>query len=130
MDCSDKLASILSSSSASRYKILDLQKITKLNDPLKEKDMLEKERTEIDRLDREIVKLFEERTKMVEQVAEVKLANNKDILDAGREALVIEKVQGYLENPELKEELADLYTEIMRISRGHQEHWMAQQEEK
>ena len=68
--------------------------------------MLEKERTEIDRLDREIVKLFEERTKMVEQVAEVKLANNKDILDAGREALVIEKVQEYLENPELKEELA------------------------
>ena len=52
------------------------------------------------------------------------------MLDAGREALVIEKVQGYLENPELKEELADLYTEIMRISRGHQEHWMAQQEEK
>lgn len=92
--------------------------------------MLEKERTEIDRLDREIVKLFEERTKMVEKIAEVKLANNKDILDAGREALVIEKVQDYLENPELKEELADLYTEIMRISRGHQQAWMAQQEEK
>ena len=72
--------------------------------------MLEKERTEIDRLDREIVKLFEERTKMVEKIAEVKLANNKDILDAGRESLVIEKVQDYLENPELKEELADLYT--------------------
>lgn len=92
--------------------------------------MLEKERTEIDRLDREIVKLFEERTKMVEKIAEVKLANNKDILDAGREALVIEKVQDYLENPELKEELADLYTEIMRISRSHQEHWMAKQAEK
>lgn len=92
--------------------------------------MLEKERTEIDRLDREIVKLFEERTKMVEKVAEVKLANNKDILDAGREALVIEKVQSYLENPELKEELADLYTEIMRISRGHQKRWMAKKEEK
>ena len=48
--------------------------------------MLEKERIEIDRLDREIVKLFEERTKMVEKVAEVKLANNKGILEAGREA--------------------------------------------
>lgn len=92
--------------------------------------MLEKGRIEIDRLDREIVKLFEERMKMVEKIAEVKLADNKDILDAGREALVIEKVQGYLENPELKEELADLYTEIMRISRGHQERWMAKKEEK
>ena len=43
--------------------------------------MLENERIEIDRLDREIVKLFEERTKLVEKVAEVKLANNKVILE-------------------------------------------------
>lgn len=87
--------------------------------------MLEKERKEIDRIDREIVQLFEERTKMVEQVAQVKLANNKEILDTGREAAVIEKVQGYLEDSSLREELADLYTEIMRISRGHQKRWMA-----
>lgn len=87
--------------------------------------MLEKERKEIDRIDNEIVRLFEKRTKMVEQVAQVKLANNKEILDTDREQAVIEKVQGYLEDKRLKEELADLYTEIMRISRGHQMRWMA-----
>jgi chorismate mutase/prephenate dehydratase len=92
--------------------------------------MLEKQRNEIDRIDREIVKLFEQRTNTVEEVAQVKLANGKEILDVGREALVIEKVQSYLENIELKDELADLYTEIMRISRGHQQAWMAKQTEK
>lgn len=92
--------------------------------------MLEKQRNEIDRIDREIVRLFEQRTNTVEEVAEIKLANNKEILDSGREAMVIEKVQSYLENPDLKEELADLYTEIMRISRGHQQKWMGNQEDK
>lgn len=86
--------------------------------------MLEKQRATIDRIDREIVKLFEERTKTVEEVAEIKLANDMEILDSGREAIVIEKVQSYLEDPSLKEELADLYENIMRISRGHQQEWM------
>lgn len=86
--------------------------------------MLEKQRATIDRIDREIVKLFEERTRTVEEVAEIKLANGMEILDSGREKLVIEKVQSYLEDPKLKGELADLYENIMRISRGHQQTWM------
>lgn len=86
--------------------------------------MLEKQRATIDRIDRELVKLFEERTKTVEEVAEIKLANNVEILDSSREAIVIEKVQSYLEDESLKEELADLYENIMRISRGHQQQWM------
>lgn len=87
--------------------------------------MLEKQRATIDRIDREIVKLFEERTNTVEEVAEIKLANGVEILDSSREALVIEKVQGYLDNDALKDEVADLYVNIMRISRGHQQRWMA-----
>lgn len=86
--------------------------------------MLEKQRATIDRIDRELVKLFEERTKTVEEVAEIKLANNMEILDSGREAIVIEKVQSYLDDSSLKGELADLYENIMRISRGHQQQWM------
>lgn len=90
--------------------------------------MLEKQRATIDRIDREIVKLFEERTNTVEEVAEIKLANGVEILDSGREALVIEKVQSYLDNDALKEEVADLYVNIMRISRGHQQRWMAERD--
>lgn len=88
--------------------------------------MLEKQRATIDRIDREIVKLFEERTNTVEEVAEIKLANGIEILDSGREVLVIEKVQSYLENAALKDEVADLYENIMRISRGHQQRWIAE----
>ena len=79
------------------------------------------------RIDREIVALFEERTRTVEEVAEIKLANGMEILDSSREKLVIEKVQSYLQDPTLKYELADLYENIMRISRGHQERWMSEQ---
>lgn len=86
--------------------------------------MLEKQRETIDRIDHEIVALFEQRTRTVEEVAEIKLANGMEILDSGREKIVIEKVQSYLEDDSLKEELADLYENIMRISRGHQQKWM------
>ncbi|XJS09811.1 chorismate mutase [Aerococcaceae bacterium WGS1372] len=90
--------------------------------------MLEKQRETIDRIDREIVALFEERTRTVEEVAEIKLANGIEILDSGREKQVIEKVQSYLEDEKLKDELADLYENIMRISRGHQQRWMEDQD--
>jgi len=83
--------------------------------------MLEKQRKRIDEIDQELVQLFEERTQAVEDVAKIKSANNMKILDSGREEKVIEKVQNYLKNPELKDEVADLYQNIMRISRSHQE---------
>lgn len=89
--------------------------------------MLEKQRALIDQIDRQLVELFEKRTAVVEEVAAIKLENGMEILDQGREDQVIEKVQGYLENPELKEEIADFYTELMRISRGHQKGWMKKQ---
>lgn len=88
--------------------------------------MLSKQRQAIDAIDRELVRLFEERTRVVEEVAEIKLANDMEILDASREAQVIEKVQSYLVDPTLAEELADLYSQLMRISRGHQANWMAE----
>lgn len=90
--------------------------------------MLEKQRKRIDEIDQELIKLFEERTQTVEEVAEIKLANNIDILDSGREEKVIEKVQNYLKNSELKDEVADLYQNIMRISREHQKEWMVKKE--
>ena len=89
--------------------------------------MLEAQRQQIDQIDRELVRLFEARTAVVEEVAAIKQANGMEILDSGREQQVIDKVQSYLQDPELADELADLYTELMRISRGHQARWMEQQ---
>lgn len=90
--------------------------------------MLTSQRQRIDQIDRDIVHLFEERTAVVEEVAAIKRKNGIDILDASREEQIIQKVKSYLERPELGDELAALYTEIMRISRSHQEQWMKNQD--
>lgn len=86
--------------------------------------MLTSQRQRIDQIDRDIVRLFEERTAVVEEIATIKQENGIDILDAGREEQVIQKVKSYLERPELGDELVALYTEIMRISRSHQQQWI------
>ena len=89
--------------------------------------MLEEQRQKIDHIDRQIVALFEERTNVVGEVAKIKLENDIPILDSGREKQVILKVQSYLKDESLKDELAELYTELMRISREHQKKWIEKQ---
>ena len=97
-------------------------------DVRKEGIMLEEQRQKIDSIDRQIVALFEERTNVVEEeVAKIKLDNDIPILDSGREEQVILKVQSYLKDESLKDELAELYTELMRISRKHQKNWIEKQ---
>ena len=96
-------------------------------DVRKGKMMLEEQRQKIDSIDRQIVALFEERTNVVEEVAKIKLENDILILDSGREEQVILKVQSYLKDESLKDELAELYTELMRISREHQKKWIEKQ---
>ena len=51
--------------------------------------MLEKQRAEIDAIDREIVALFERRMQVVVDVARIKKENGIAILDASREKEVI-----------------------------------------
>ena len=46
-------------------------------------------RSEIDRIDREMIKLFEQRMKITAEIAEYKRANNIPVLDRAREDKVI-----------------------------------------
>lgn len=85
--------------------------------------MLEQQRQQIDQIDRELVRLFEARMHVVQEVAQIKSKHHLPILDAQREKQVITKVQGYLANSEFEHALADFYTELMRISRQHQQQW-------
>ena len=55
--------------------------------------MLDKQRAEIDAIDREIVSLFERRMQVVMDVARIKKENGMAIFDASREKEVIAKVQ-------------------------------------
>lgn len=88
--------------------------------------MLEQQRQQIDQIDRELVRLFEARMHVVQEVAQIKSKHQLPILDAQREKQVITKVQGYLANSEFEDALADFYTELMRISRQHQQQWIDQ----
>ena len=82
--------------------------------------MLEKQRAEIDAIDREIVALFERRMQIVVDVARIKKENGIAILDANREKEVIAKVQSYLKDDHLKEELAEAYETLMKVSKDYQ----------
>lgn len=82
--------------------------------------MLEKQRAEIDAIDREIVVLFERRMQVVVDVARIKKENGIAILDANREKEVIAKVQSYLKDDHLKEELAEAYETLMKVSKDYQ----------
>lgn len=82
--------------------------------------MLEKQRAEIDAIDREIVALFECRMQVVVEVAQIKKENGMAILDANREKEVIQKVQSYLKDATLKEELAEVYETLMKVSKDYQ----------
>lgn len=72
---------------------------------------LEQARQEIDRIDRQMAALFEERMQAVGRVALYKQQNDLPILDGGREALVIEKNKAFITNPDLR----DLYEEYIRF---------------
>ncbi|MBF0775928.1 chorismate mutase [Streptococcus azizii] len=83
--------------------------------------MLSKQREKIDQIDREIVRLFEERMQTALEVVAIKKAEGLPVLDSGREAQVLEKVSSYLNDLALREPLIELYTEIMRLSRAYQQ---------
>ena len=82
---------------------------------------LEEGRAVIDRVDREMARLFEERMRAVEGIAEYKEALGLPVLDASREQAVIEKNQAYIADLKLKPYYTDFLQELMRISRKFQE---------
>lgn len=78
-------------------------------------------RVDIDRIDRQIVALFEERMALTKQVAEYKIANGKPVLDSAREAQKLDTVESLVENKENAKAARDLFEGIMAISRAQQQ---------
>ena len=60
-------------------------------------------RQELDEIDREMVKLFERRMTLCREVARTKLAQGKPVLDASREAQVLESRAAMLTDASLAE---------------------------
>ena len=70
-------------------------------------------RQELDEIDREMVKLFERRMTLCREVARTKLAQGKPVLDASREAQVLESRAARLTDASLVEAVQALYREMI-----------------
>lgn len=74
-------------------------------------------RDQIDGIDREIVRLFEERMEICRQVAEYKIANGRKVLDRGRELEKLETLGSLAHNEFNRHGVQELFQQIMSMSR-------------
>lgn len=79
-------------------------------------------REEIDRLDRELLKLFLKRMQVSEAVAEYKMEHNLEILNAKREQEVLDQVSA--QAGKMGAYARELFEKIMELSRERQQEMM------
>jgi chorismate mutase/prephenate dehydratase len=80
---------------------------------------LEECRQQLDEVDRDIVRLFEQRMMIARDVAAYKIAHDLPVLDASREREKLQDIAG--KTPEALQEYAlSLYSLIFELSRSHQ----------
>ena len=87
---------------------------------------LEELRVEIDRIDQQMVQLFEERMQVVAEVMAVKKTAGLPILDASREEAVVAKNTARLSDPALADYYERLIRQMMALSREYQAKLMAE----
>lgn len=90
-------------------------------------ETLEHLREEIDAIDSRMVELFRRRMEVTAQVGEYKLERGLPVLDAAREAQVLER-KAALAGEELRSDVTALYETIMAISRRQQQRLMVRGE--
>lgn len=82
--------------------------------------LLDEARETINRVDKEMAKLFEERMRAAELVAEHKKAHGLAILDKEREAYIIKKNSEYIEDATLREYYVKFLEANMEVSKNYQ----------
>ena len=82
---------------------------------------LEESRAALDAVDREIVRLFEQRMAISRDVAAYKIANGLPVLDRSREEQVLASRAAMLTDPEWEGSVRALFEGIMALSRAEQE---------
>lgn len=81
---------------------------------------LERYRQEIDRIDKELVALWQERTAITDQVGRYKQEHGMNVLDRSREEAVLEGKKALVSDPDLRQDVVTLYEAILSISRRRQ----------
>ena len=77
-------------------------------------------REKLDGIDREIVRLFEERMAVCGQVAEYKIETGKAVYDGEREKQKLAAVREMAAGDQNKEAVEELFTQLMTMSRRYQ----------
>jgi len=77
-------------------------------------------RNRLDAIDKEIVRLFEERMGLVGEVAEFKIKTGKQVFDKEREQAKIAAVRGLAHGGFNEQAAEELFTQLMTISRRYQ----------
>lgn len=86
---------------------------------------LESQREKIDSLDKQIVKLLEERMDVVQTIASIKKNTEKQVLDVSREQEVLNKVATSVQQEAYEDGMKEIFTTIMAVSRQSQQRKMA-----
>ena len=81
---------------------------------------LKESRDKIDKIDRQIAELFEERMKVATDVAAYKRSTGKKVYDPVREEEKLKTLRGLSDNEFHKTGIEDLFRQIMSISRKYQ----------
>ncbi len=77
-------------------------------------------REEIDKTDKEIVRLFEERMRLVEGVADYKIKSGKEVFDGKREQEKLQNLSGLAHSEFNRRGVRELFEQLMAISRKRQ----------
>ena len=83
-------------------------------------NLVKESRTRINEIDNQLVKLFEERMHVVENIARYKAENNLPVFDSSREKSNIEKNSAKLEDQNLKKYFQEWYQCTMAVSKEYQ----------
>ncbi len=83
-------------------------------------NLLEKARTRIDEIDKEMAKLYEERMDAVKDVITYKIQNDLPVYDGSREERILLKNSKYIQNPEYEPYYIDFMKSVMDNSKDFQ----------
>lgn len=87
---------------------------------------LEQARKDIEVIDKEMAKLYEQRMDAVKHVIHYKMENNLPVYDKNREDRLIEKNRKYIQNTEYEPYYIDFLKHVMNISKEYQKSLQAQ----
>lgn len=81
---------------------------------------LDKDRKQIDEIDEQLVKLFEERFEVVRDVIDYKIENHLPILNSNREEEIVEKNVNRINDDDIKPYFKAWYLELLKLSKEFQ----------